>query len=133
MKKVMWFSQHEPTNDQLKEMIGKKWEITTNIEKGISLGKVIMETEADVFSVGHAILDLCEEEKINLIIGVFSAPMQQAIFNTACDAVSRGGWDGAIPCWSAWNIRRGSKEGFKHQKFIPVGALSREALRWFKH
>lgn len=130
--KVIWFSRHAPTEVQVAELDQRGYEIAA-MEKGMSLGSMSMDEDADVYAVGQALLGLCAETGATLIAGVFAGPMQEVLYRTAADAVQAGEWGDAIPCLAAWNVRRSQDGGpptFEHRRFVQVGALSSAALRW---
>ena len=130
MKNVIWFSRHQPSAEQLAEIASMGWQIAA-IEDGIRLGAMNIQDDGDVLAVGSALLALVAEADAVAIIGVWTAPMQEALARTAQDSVRLGEWRG-LPCYAAWNISRpveGGKPVFEHRRFCCVGRLDQSALR----
>lgn len=132
-KNAIWFSRHQPTTEQLAEIAGMGWQIH-DLESGLKLGAMNLQDDGDVNAVGSALLAMVSECDAVAIIGVWTAPMQEALSRTAQDSVQLGGWRG-VPCYAAWNISRpveGGKPVFEHRRFCCVGRLDQTALRWSK-
>ena len=128
---AIWFSRHQPTADQLVEIEARGWELAF-LEDGMRLGGINIQDDGDVHAIGTALLALAGESSAVAIIGVWTAPMQEALARTAQDAVQIGVWRG-IPCYAAWNTSRpveGGKPVFEHRRFCAVGRLAQSALRW---
>lgn len=133
MKNVIWFSRHQPTPEQLAEIAGKGWQIH-DLEASLRLGAMNIQDDGDVNAVGSALLALVAECDAVAIIGVWTAPMMEALARTAQDSVQNGEWRG-VPCYAAWNVTRpveGGKPEFEHRRFCCVGRLDQSALRWSK-
>lgn len=133
MKNVIWFSRHRPTPVQLAEIAGNGWQIA-DLEAGLRLGAINLLDDGDVLAVGSALLAMAAECDAVAIIGVWTAPMQEALAWTAQDSVQLGEWRG-VSCYAAWNVTRpveGGKPVFEHRRFCCVGRLDQSALRWSK-
>jgi hypothetical protein len=129
-RKVIWFSRHEPTADQLRECRQRGWAVV-GLDEGMRLGGVAIQDEGDVYAVGKALCALAAEHGADGVIGVWAAPMQEVLYVTARDAIRRGGADG-LECFASWNTsreREGGAPTFSHYKFCNVGWLSKSALR----
>lgn len=132
-KNVLWFSRHQPTPAQLTECEQRGWHIVA-LDKGVYLGARTIMDDGDVYAIGQALLGLAAEHNAAAIVGVWTAPMQEALARTAQDAVQRGEWQG-VECYAAWNVTRPAEFGkpvFEHSRFCAVGHLSATALRWSK-
>jgi len=132
--KALWFSRHAPTSAQLAEIAAMGYEIAA-IDDGLRLGSVNIIDDGDLNAVVTALLGLAAQHQAEAIFGVFAAPVQECLHRTAQDAVQRGEWGNALPCYAAWNIQRsqdGGKPTFEHRRFCCVGALSDAALRWVR-
>jgi hypothetical protein len=130
-KNVLWFSRHHPTPAQLAECEQRGWNLVA-LDEGMAIGAMNIMDDGDVFGVGNVLLGLAKEHNASAIIGVWTAPMQEALARTAQDAVQRGEWSG-VECYAAWNVTRpaeGGKPVFEHRRFCAVGRLSAAALRW---
>lgn len=133
MKSAIWFSRHRPTDTQLAKIAGMGWQIAA-LDDGLRLGAMNLQDDGDVAAVGSALLALVAEHDAVAILGVWTAPMQEALARTAQDSVQLGEWRG-IPCYAAWNVTRpveGGKPVFEHRRFCYVGRLDQSALRWSK-
>ena len=131
MKNVIWFSRHQPSAEQLAEIASMGWQIAA-IEDGLRLGAMNMQDGGDVLAFGCALMALAAVHDAVAIIGVWTAPMMEALARTAQDSVQLGEWRG-VPCYAAWNISRpveGGKPVFDHRRFCCVGRLDQSALRW---
>ena len=131
LQNVIWFSRHRPTTAQIDEAARRGWEIVA-LDDGLRLGAMNLLDDGDVHAVGTALLALAEDHDAVAIIGVWTAPMQEALARTAQDSVQLGEWRG-LPCYAAWNISRpveGGKPVFEHRRFCCVGRLDQSALRW---
>ena len=131
LQNVIWFSRHQPTTAQIDEAARRGWEIVA-LDDGLRLGAMNLLDDGDVHAVGTALLALAEDHDAVAIIGVWTAPMQEALARTAEDSVQNGEWYG-VPCYAAWNISRpveGGKPVFEHRRFCCVGRLGQAALRW---
>lgn len=123
---VIWFSRHQPTDAQLAEIAGMGWQIA-DLEAGLRLGSMNLLDDGDVLAVGSDLLDLVADHAAVAIIGVWTAPMQEALARTAQDSVRLGEWRG-VPCYAAWNISRpveGGKPVFEHRRLCCVGRINR--------
>ena len=132
-KNAIWFSRHQPTQAQLDECAKKGWNVVA-LDEGMELGARNILDDGDVYAVGAALLTLAQEHSAVAIIGVWTAPMQEALARTAQDAVQIGEWSG-VECYAAWNVTRpveGGKPVFEHRRFCAVGRLAAGALRWAK-
>ena len=133
LQNVIWFSRHRPTPVQLSEIASRGWQIAA-LDDGLRLGAMNMQDDGDVLAVGSALLAMAAECGAVAILGVWTAPMQEALARTAEDSVQNGEWYG-VPCYAAWNISRpveGGKPVFEHRRFCCVGRLAQSALRWSK-
>ncbi|MDQ0290997.1 hypothetical protein [Oligosphaera ethanolica] len=132
-KNVIWFSRHQPTATQLAECEQRGWNVVA-LDQGIELGARNIMDDGDVYAIGQALLGLAAEHNAAAIIGVWAAPMQEALARTAQDAVQKSEWSG-VECYAAWNVTRpveGGKPVFEHRRFCAVGRLAASALRWSK-
>ena len=132
-KNVLWFSRHQPTAAQLAECEQRGWNVVA-LDQGMELGTRNILDDGDVYAIGQALLVLAADHDASAIVGVWAAPMQEALARTAQDAVQIGEWQGVV-CYAAWNVTRpaeGGKPVFEHRRFCAVGRLSAAALRWSK-
>ena len=132
-KNVLWFSRHQPTSAQLAECEQRGWNVVA-LDQGMELGARNILDDGDVYAIGEALLGLAADHNAAVIIGVWTAPMQEALARTAQDAVQKGEWSG-VECYAAWNVTRPAEVGkpaFEHRRFCAVGRLAAGALRWSK-
>jgi hypothetical protein len=133
-KSALWFSRHAPTSAQVAEIAAMGCEIAA-LDDGLRLGAMTIADDGDLNAVLTALLGLAAKHQAAAVFGVFSAPVQECLHRTAEDAVQRGEWGKALPCYAAWNVQRsaeGGKPTFEHRRFCCVGALSDAALRWVR-
>ena len=132
-KNAIWFSRHNPTQAQIDECEQRGWSIVA-LDRGMELGAMNLMDDGDVHTIGQALLGIAKEYKATIIIGVWTAPMQELLARTAQDAVQIGEWQG-VECYASWNVTRptdGGKPVFEHKRFCAIGRLSPAALRWSK-
>lgn len=138
MKKAIWFSRHQPTQDQIEDAarMGYTLEVTP---EGIALGSLDLQNNGDVLVCVSGLLGLCATTGAEAIFGVFAAPILAQIARTAEDIRQRGeiippqDGKGDYPCFAAWNIMRtveGQKPTFRHFKWLAVGRLNQDSCKW---
>jgi hypothetical protein len=130
---AIWFSRHQPTQAQIDECTARGWNVVA-LDRGMELGAMNIMDDSDVYTIGQALLGLVVEHNATIIIGVWTAPMQEILARTSHDAVQIGEWQG-VECYASWNVTRptdGGKPVFEHKRFCSVGRLSPAALRWSK-
>jgi len=118
MKPAIWFSRHDPTAAQLKE-IGEWSYNLVALPEGIQLGSQSINSVEEKNRVLRALSNLVLKNKAMAIFGVFPAPIQEEL-------VIVEHRKGATNCYSAWNIQRaveGGKPTFEHRCFCFVGWL----------
>jgi hypothetical protein len=134
MKTAIWFSRHTPTAAQIEDAARLGYTLTVT-ETGTRLGTMDIADNGDVKVIVSALLGHVAEQNAAAIFGVFAAPILGQLARTADDIRQSGecreGKD--IPCFAAWNVMRaveGAKPTFEHRKWVGIGRLSQESLRW---
>ena len=115
MKNVIWFSRHQPTPGQLAEIAGMGWQLAA-LEDGLRLGAMNLQDDGDVTAVGSALLALVAKCDAVAIIGVWTAPMQEALARTAQDSVQLRGAAYRVTPREYQPPSRG-KPVFEHRRF----------------
>ena len=119
MKKAIWFSRTAPTAAQVEELTGLGYELA-EIDKGMALGALPLQDEADARHVGQALLALCADAAADTVFGVFAAPLLVFAYHTAKNAVWEGMWPQTVTvvaCVVSWE-----------HKFVTIGRLSAAAF-----
>lgn len=125
MQQAVWFSRHDPTEDQLAE-IHEKGFILSHVESGKALGSVNLDDDVKVTNVIESLMTLLAAPS-GAIFGVFPAPVmcQMTYYTETC--IQRGDWmSGTVECYASWNVSRpaeGGKPSFTHQQWCHVGNL----------
>jgi hypothetical protein len=123
--KVIWFSRHAPTAEQLADLASERREIVA-LEKGMALGACAINSEGDLQAVIGDLRDLAKDQGAVAIYGVFATPVQSIIADRTVREAPHSGSDDCIPCWASWNVARsveGGKPTFSHRRFMWVGFL----------
>ena len=113
MQKAIWLSRHQPTADQLSEIRNMGFEIV-ELEKGIELGKVNIQTEQELAQLAEQVHELSNDSYAMVIFGVFPPPLMEAVRHQA----------GRRDMYSSWNVQRSDEGGaptFTHLRFCKVG------------
>ena len=116
MSSVIWFSRHEPTEAQLRDM--QEWNGgAIEIVSLSKLASIDILDEEDLEDVTTRLEMATGYHQAIAIYGVFPTPVQ-AYLARSSSSVSK------TPCYAAWNVKR-SKEGgpatFEHKAFCIVG------------
>jgi len=124
MKPALWFSRHDPTAAQLRDIENGYCCWLVAIPEGIRLGNQTINSVADRCEVLRALRELALREKAQAIFGVFPVPIQVELVIIELRK-------GALDCYSAWNVQRAAEGGrptFEHRSFCFVGwfPLARE-------
>lgn len=128
--KALWFSRHQPTEEQIKEIQGWNGSELIVDPRATELASKELVTEEDAFSALKQLLEIAEEISADAIVGVIPTPIRWAIF-----------WVNEItpypttetPIYEAWNVMRPAPDGkrtFAHKCFLKTGEirfLSRDA------
>jgi hypothetical protein len=135
MKKAIWFSRHQPSREQIEDAALLGYEILVT-QEGLALGAMELKDEADVKACVTALLALVQERQAGAIFGVFAAPILAQIARSYQDICQIGiATNQDIPCFAAWNVARpaeGGKPTFQHKKWLGIGPLNQNSLRWLK-
>jgi hypothetical protein len=133
MKNAVWFSRHQPTNEQIADASAMGFKIVA-IEPGKVLGAVDIRDNGDVKSVVSGVLAQVAEHRAEAVFGVPSAPILAQLARTAADAVQRGAFESAdVPFFAAWNVSRsveGGRPTFSHKSWCLIGHLGQASCRW---
>lgn len=125
--KILWFSRHKPTEEQVAELQG--WGVADLITHPTAseLASLEIRSEEDAFSTLKRLLETLEALKCDAIAGVIPTPLRWAIGCLNWQAEMRGNCNmPGIPIYEAWNIMRPSPEGqrtFAHYRFIKTGEI----------
>lgn len=127
-KNVLWFSRHEPTDEQIGEACSKfKEEISEEsimiIGEGQELGSRRICNEQELQRVMDDLEGLIRQYNIIAIFGVFPPPIQRRLFYVTLNFEEMPP-QGMIPCYSSWNIERsieGERPTFEHREWVEVG------------
>lgn len=106
--RAVWFSRHQPTPEQIKEMEGE-----FRVEYALDLGARDLNSTDEV----SAILQELRDRNPAAIFGVFPAPLLAGFARNP----------GVIRCYAAWNINRskeGEKPSFEHKGFLKVASFA---------
>jgi hypothetical protein len=118
MRKALWFSRHEPTPDQLKEISELGYELV-EVEEGKALGAVAINSVVELRNLHDNLLRLAIRTGATAVFGVYPVPLQSMLFGRWGDGFS-------VIAYAAWNISRpveGGKPTFEHFMFKIVGEL----------
>lgn len=111
--KAIWFSRHEPTEQQVREL--KDREVSELIR--CDLGARNIDTEEQLNSVMRELKKLMSEHGATEVFGVFPTPLLYYIRVPEPD-----GFHASF--FAAWNVQRSSEGGkptFSHKAFLLVG------------
>jgi hypothetical protein len=135
MKKAIWFSRHQPSREQIDDAKAMGYEILVT-QEGLALGAMELKDEADVKACVTALLGIVNEKKAKAIFGVFPTPILAQIARSYQDICQIGiATNQDIPCFASWNVARpaeGGKPTFQHKKWLGIGLLNQNSLRWLK-
>lgn len=129
MSKAIWFSRHEPTEVQIRQIRNMGHELirVPYVEEMAGLN---LSTWEQVSFIIHAINALCDIKNIEAIFGVFPAPLQNRITGDAVEEWKEQWENGEerllVSCYTAWNIMRsveGGKPTFEHKTWVWSGCL----------
>lgn len=137
MRRALWFSRHNPTNEQLNDAQLKGYEIIVN-SMGLALGKMDLKCNNDIITCIEGLVEEAIKNDCTSFFGVFPTPILMQIARTSDDILFYGPslssgkyWD--YPCFAAWNIMRsneGEKPTFDHKEWIRIGHLNLGSCKW---
>jgi hypothetical protein len=135
MQRAIWFSRHQPSREQIEDAAQMGYEIIVT-QEGLLLGAMELKDEGDVKACVSALLAIVQEKQANAIFGVFPTPILAQIARTYQDICQIGiTTNQDIPCFASWNVARPAENGkptFQHKKWLGVGPLNQNSLRWLK-
>jgi hypothetical protein len=135
MKRAIWFSRHQPSREQIDDAKAMGYEILVT-QEGLALGAIELKDEADVRDCVTALLALVQEKQAGAIFGVFATPILALIARSYQDILQIGvATNQDIPCFASWNVARpaeGGKPTFQHKKWLGIGLLNKNSLRWLR-
>jgi hypothetical protein len=125
MKKIIWYSRYRPSKRQAACIGEKGWEIVGE-EEGKELASRNLSEEDDAKAVARELVKLAVKHEAECIVGVFSVPMLQCLFN-----ISKHEYDPClevrcIQCLSSWYDAHpvdGKRPKFVHKDFVQVGEI----------
>lgn len=122
--KVLWFSRHQPTPEQIDEI--KSWGSAEFIidPRATSLATKEIVTEQDAFATLKTLLEIAEEIGATAVAGVIAAPLRWAICWT--NEMTPHPITPGLPIYEAWNVMRPTPEGqrtFAHKRFLKTGEI----------
>jgi len=123
-RKILWFSRHQPTAEQIAEIRERFPGFEIDIDFGIELGSRNLNNRQDLENVLAEIGRL----KPQAIYGVFPTPILAKMhsfevgmhFMASCKGLPY------VPCFAAWNVNRapeGERPAFQHKIFLLIGRL----------
>lgn len=118
--KAIWFSQSQPTAEQISEARVYGYDIVA-VEEGIGLGGVGINDWETLEMVMDSIKGLLFMNDATAIFGVFPVPVLAYMRRTEL------GSDGSIvSCYSSWNVSRtpeGGRPTSEHKEWCLIGVL----------
>lgn len=127
MQKAIWFSRHQPTAEQVTSAAYMGYAIVVDPHVTAMAGRSL-ETNEDLAEVMATLAAHCRWDVVDsaqAVFGVFSTPVQGALYNNTVEYYGEGNYIGC-PCFASWNITRtpeGGKPIFTHYKWVEVGRV----------
>jgi len=122
MRKVIWFSRHEPTPAQVSDMGQTDAPEAVRLIKLTDLASKTLDSDEDVDSV----MDAIREHRADAVYGVFPPAIQSEITRESMALAQDFGPHTHFH--GAWNVNRaeeGERPSFEHLRFVVVGCIRR--------
>jgi len=124
---ALWFSRHEPTAEQLADVVARGYTLVA-LTEGMTLGAVNIVGPKDAEMVYSSLLELASAHGARAVFGVFPTPIQAQLCLRSIELALCGpeALRGGVSCYASWNAKRtpdGGRPTFAHQSWELVGYL----------